>query len=134
MPSFAEISQEELMEMSPLQLAYIGDSVYDLMVRSSLLKDRGKLHFMHLSATGKVNAVSQARTLQNILPHLNDEELDYVRRGRNAHARHAAPKSATSADYATATGFETLFGFLYVKGREDRLRELYSLSQSIKSD
>lgn len=134
MPSFAEISQEELMEMSPLQLAYIGDSVYDLMVRSSLLRHRRKLRIMHLSATGQVNAVSQARTLQKILPHLNDEELDYVRRGRNAHARHAGPKSATSADYAAATGFETLLGFLYVKGREDRLREIYALSQSFKSE
>lgn len=122
------------MALSPLQLAYIGDSVYDLLVRSSLLKDGGKLRSMHLSATAQVNAVSQARTLQNILPHLNDEELDYVRKGRNAHARHAAPKSATSADYAAATGFETLFGFLYVKGRENRLRELYALSQSIKSE
>lgn len=129
MPQFDILSQEELKEMSPLQLAYIGDSVYDLMVRSSLLKKKSKLRLIHLRVTGKVNAVSQARTLNKLIPHLSEEELDYVRRGRNAHPRHAVPKSATSADYAAATGFETLFGYLYVHGREDRLKELYALSE-----
>ena len=129
MPQFDILSQEELREMSPLQLAYIGDSVYDLMVRSSLLKNKSKLRLIHLRVTGKVNAVSQALTLHKLIPYLTEEELDYVRRGRNAHSRHAVPKSATSADYAAATGFETLFGYLYVQGREDRLKELYALSE-----
>ena len=114
--------------MSPLQLAYIGDSVYDLMVRGSLLKTNCKLRTMHQSATEKVNAVAQAKTLQRILPYLSDEEREYVRRGRNAHARHSAPKSATPADYAAATALETLFGYLYVQGMEDRLREIYEIS------
>ena len=114
--------------MSPLQLAYVGDSVYDLMVRGSLLKTNCKLRTMHQSATGKVNAVAQAKTLQRILPYLSDEEREYVRRGRNAHARHSAPKSATPADYAAATALETLFGYLYVQGMEDRLREIYEIS------
>lgn len=129
MPQFNEFSQEEMAELNPLQLAYIGDSVYDLMVKSSLLKEKRKLHVMHLTATGKVNAVSQAKTLQKILPYLSEEELDYVRRGKNAHARHSAPKNATLADYAAATGLETLFGFLYIKGKEARLQEIYNLSQ-----
>lgn len=129
MPKFDMLSQEELMEMSPLQLAYIGDSVYDLMVRSSLLKNKSKLRLIHLSVTGKVNAVAQARTLHKLIPHLSEEELEYVRRGRNAHSRHPVPKSATSADYSAATGFETLFGYLYVRGREDRLKELYALTE-----
>ena len=120
--------------MSPLQLAYIGDSVYDLMVRSSLVKSKNKLRTIHLHATSKVNAVSQAKTLHKIMPHLSEEELVYVRRGRNAHARHAVPKSATSADYAAATGFETLFGYLYVNRKEDRLQELYALTQNPEID
>lgn len=128
MPYFDVLSPQELMTMSPLQLAYVGDSVYDLMVRGSLLKTNCKLRTMHQSATGKVNAVAQAKTLQRILPYLSDEEREYVRRGRNAHARHSAPKSATPADYAAATALETLFGYLYVQGMEDRLREIYEIS------
>lgn len=131
---FEPVSSQELMTLSPLQLAYIGDSVYDLMVRSALLKKNCKLRAMHQSATGRVNAVAQAKTLNRILPFLSEEEMDYVRRGRNAHARHSAPKSASPADYAASTGFETLFGYLYVQGKEDRLKELYELSQAPEED
>lgn len=127
MPQFEPISPQELVTLSPLQLAYIGDSVYDLMVRGSLLKNNCKLYAMHRRATERVNAVAQAQTLQLILPYLSEDELEYVRRGRNAHAKHSAPKSASPADYAASTGFETLFGYLYVQGKEDRLRELYEL-------
>ena len=131
---FEPVSSQELMTLSPLQLAYIGDSVYDLMVRSALLKKNCKLRAMHQSATGRVNAVAQAKTLNRILPFLSEEEMDYVRRGRNAHARHSAPKSASPTDYAASTGFETLFGYLYVQGKEDRLKELYDLSQAPEED
>ena len=131
---FEPVSSQELMTLSPLQLAYIGDSVYDLMVRSALLKKNCKLRAMHQSATGRVNAVAQAKTLNRILPFLSEEEMDYVRRGRNAHARHSTPKSASPADYAASTGFETLFGYLYVQGKEDRLKELYELSQAPEED
>lgn len=131
---FEPVSSQELMTLSPLQLAYIGDSVYDLMVRSALLKKNCKLRAMHQSATGRVNAVAQAKTLNRILPFLSEEEMDYVRRGRNAHARHSVPKSASPADYAASTGFETLFGYLYVQGKEDRLKELYELSQAPEED
>lgn len=129
MPRFDPLSPQELMALNALQLAYIGDAVYDLMVRGSLIKSNCKLRAMHQSATGQVNAVAQANTLQRILPYLSEDELDYVRRGRNAHARHSAPKSASPADYAASTGFETLWGYLYVQGKEERLRELYDLSQ-----
>ena len=130
MPSFDGISQQELMTLNPLQLAYVGASVYDLLVRSRLLKDHSKLRTMHQNATGRVSAVAQAKTLDAILPYLSDDELEYVRRGRNAHAKHSAPKSASPADYAASTGFETLFGYLYVQGKEERLRELFELSLS----
>ncbi len=128
MPSFGKISRQELMSLSPLQLAYIGDSVYDLLVRGHLLRDNRKLLAMHKSAVARVSAVAQAKTLAALLPHLEEDELEYVRRGRNAHARHSAPKSATVADYAAATGLETLLGYLYVQGREERLKELFQLT------
>jgi len=127
MPTFQPTSNQFLCELNPLQLAYIGDSVYDLMVRGHLLLSGKRLHHMHLEATSRVKATSQARSLEILLPHLSEEESDMVRKGRNAHARHQAPKSASQADYCLATGLEAMLGYLYVKGREERLRELFMI-------
>ncbi len=127
MPIFQPASDQLLCEINPLQLAYIGDAVYDLMVRAQQLISGKKLHQMHLEATAKVRATSQAKDLEKLLPSLTEEETEMVRKGRNAHARHQAPKSASQADYCLATGFETLIGFLYIKGREERLRELFAI-------
>ena len=71
-----------------------------------------------------VNAPSQAKFADRLLPHLTEEELSYFRRGKNAHT-HAAPKAATPQEYAKATGLETLFGALYLSGQTDRLNELF---------
>lgn len=128
MPSFGECPRQDLSAYTPLQLAYIGDSVYHLMVRGTVLRQKGRLHAMHLAATDKVNAASQARTLRGLLPYLTEEEAGYVRRGRNAQAHHGAPRSASSAEYAASTAFETLIGYLYVSGQEARLKELYELT------
>lgn len=127
MPTFQSTSDQMLCELNPLQLAYIGDSVYDLMVRGQLLLSGKRLHHMHLEATARVKATSQARSLEMLLPHLNEEETDMVRKGRNAHARHQAPKSASQSDYCLATGLEAMLGYLYVKGREERLMELFMI-------
>ncbi len=67
--------------------------------------------------------------MDKILPHLNEEELAYYRRGKNAHS-HAAPKSATPQEYAKATGLETLFGALYLAGKRERLNELFGIMMS----
>lgn len=131
MPAFGECSRQDLMDYTPLQLAYIGDSVYHLLVRGTVLRGKRKLHAMHLAATSKVNAVSQAKTLRALLPHLTEEEADYVRRGRNAQAHHGVPKAASSADYSAATALETLIGYLYVSGQEERLGELYQLTLAL---
>lgn len=130
MPVFSDHGQVDLCELSPLQLAYIGDSVYDLLVRSSLLAAGNRVKRMHLDTVSLVRATAQAQTLNSLLSHLNEVELDYVRRGRNAHGHHQAPKSASAADYAAATGLECLMGYLYVTGQEDRLRALFQLSLS----
>lgn len=134
MPTFQSSSDQVLCEVNPLQLAYIGDSVYDLMVRGHLLLSGKRLHHMHLEATARVKATSQARSLEMLLPHLTEEETDMVRKGRNAHAHHQAPKSASQADYCLATGLEAMLGYLYVRGREDRLRELFMIMDPTEAE
>lgn len=121
---------DRLTEVTPLQFAYIGDSVYDLLVRSELLHKGEKLHRMHHQAISIVNAAAQSRTLELLRPHLTEEEADMVRKGRNAHSKHQVPKSASCAEYSAATGLEALFGYLYLKGSLERLIELFELSMA----
>ena len=117
-------------ELNPLQLAYIGDTVHDLYVRS-LLDSRGMtVGKMHKQAVRMVSAFAQARMLEAIEPDLTEEEADVARRGRNSQAKHAAPKHADPADYAHATGLEALWGWLYLSGRTQRLDELVKLALS----
>ena len=110
-----------------LGLAHIGDGVYELLVRSYLVSKGGKTVLkLHNQTVELVKAPTQARFADKIKPMLTEEEMDYFRRGKNAHT-HAAPKSATPQEYAKATGFESLFGALYLLGRKERLMELFSL-------
>ena len=122
-------TKEEALMLSGLQLAYIGDSVHHLMVRARLVRTPARVHDMHSRATERVNACAQARALEKLLPCLTEEETAIVHRGRNAHPRHAAPKSATSGDYAGATGFEALLGFLWLTGENERLNTLFELCE-----
>lgn len=117
--------------LSPLSLAFVGDGVYDLFVRETLvcaanrpLKDLNRLK------VEQVRCQAQAKLMQTIEPLLTEEEAAVYRRGRNAHTGHT-PKNATNADYHAATGFEALLGYLYLCGRIERIRELVSFhSQS----
>ncbi len=111
-------------ELNALQLAYVGDTIHDLYVRTLLVSRGMKVGAMHKQAVRMVSAFAQARMLEAIEPELTEEELDVVRRGRNAQAKHAAPKNADPADYSHSTALEALWGFLYVTGRLDRLDEL----------
>lgn len=115
---------EEALMLSPLQLAYVGDSVHALLVRSGLIRGNLLVRDMHRTANEAVSAVNQAQELTRILPHLTPQEADIVRRGRNAHSRHGAPKSASVQEYAGATGLEALLGFLFLTGQADRLEAL----------
>ena len=110
--------------LGPLQLAYIGDSVHDLYVRAMLLAEGLSVHHLHKRATALVCARAQARWLAGIAPLLTDAEAEVARRGRNAHARHAAPKHADPADYTQSTALEALWGYLYLSGQSDRLEAL----------
>ena len=110
-----------------LGLAHVGDGVYELLCRSYLVSKGGKTVLkLHKDTVELVKAPTQAKFADKIKPLLTEEEMDYFRRGKNAHT-HAAPKSATPQEYAKATGFETLFGALYLLGRKKRLLELFAV-------
>lgn len=105
-----------------LELAYLGDTVYDLYVRSHLVEQGGRVGNMHRQAIRLVCARAQAEALGRIQDELTEEEASVVRRARNVHQ--SPPKNADPADYQKATGLEALIGFLYASGRENRLGAL----------
>lgn len=108
-------------------LALVGDGVYELLVRTYLCTQGDHtLLKLHNDTVRLVKAPAQAKFADRLKPHLTEEECDFYRRGKNSHT-HAAPKSATKAEYAKATGLEALFGALYLLGRTDRLNELFQI-------
>ena len=126
-----QMKTDDAVQMNPLQLAYLGDSVWELFVRYRLIIRKYNVHHLHKHCVELVNAGSQARILKAILPLLTEEENEIVKRGRNAHPKHAAPRNQDPADYAYSTGFEALIGFLYLTGREDRILHL---AESMKEE
>lgn len=120
------LTEREALMLSPLRLAYIGDAVHDLFIRTELVFQGGKAGAMHKDAVKNVNAAAQAQALARIAGQLSETEADVVRRGRNAHANHGVPRRANPADYKQATGLEALLGYLYLTGQEERLRSLYT--------
>ena len=114
-------------QLNALNLAFVGDTVFDLFVRESLVcRANRPVKQQHTLAASHVKASAQAKAAQILLPYLTEEEQDQLRRGRNAHVHHKA-KNATESDYHLATGLETLFGYLYLRGEIDRLRALFSI-------
>lgn len=107
--------------MNPVVLAYMGDAVFELLVRQYLLSlPNHKSHHLHREATKLVSAKAQRLLLERIQPLLTEEEADVVRRGRNAKSG-APPRNADPADYRHATAMECLIGYLYYEGRFERL-------------
>ena len=109
-----------------LELAYLGDSLYDLYVREHLIVRGGKVRAMHREAISLVCAHAQSEALARIVDALTDEERDVVRRARNAHQN--PPKHADPGEYHHATALEALIGWLYVTGRQDRMNEILELA------
>ena len=120
--------------LNPLQMAYVGDTVHDLYVRSMLLSRGMAVGKMHRQAVRMVSAGAQARMLACIESELTQEEADIARRGRNSQAKHAAPRHADPADYAHATALEALWGYLYLSGQTQRLDELMKLALTRTED
>ena len=118
------LEDQDLRSYSPLTLAYIGDGVYELIIRTILVKKGNcPVNRLHKKASSLVKAGAQSAIMEVIEEKLTPEELSVYRRGRNAHSPTMA-KHATMADYRRATGFEALMGYLYLKGDYTRLLEL----------
>ena len=117
----------DLKTISPLSLAYVGDGVYELMIRERLI---GAGNYppkkLHTAAVALAKAPAQAAAAARILPLLTEEEQAVFRRGRNANSATMA-KHATMTDYRRATGFEALMGWLYLSGQTERMLELIRL-------
>lgn len=111
-------------QYSALGLAYIGDGVYDLIIRTIVIElGNGKVKNFHRLTSGVVKAESQAKLVKEILELLSEDELAVYRHGRNAKSATSA-KNASIADYRVATGFEALLGYLYLKHEMDRALSL----------
>ncbi len=126
------LSEKEARMYSPLTLAFLGDAVYSLLVRNMLSlaanKPTGKLH---KESIHYVNAAFQAEMIKLLIPHLTEEEESVFKRGRNAHSGHS-PKNQSDADYRYATGLESLYGYLYLCGKTERIKEIFNLSTHAK--
>ena len=123
------MTTKQARELNPLVLAYVGDGVHTLYVRlQELGKTTGKADKLHKAVTARVKAEAQAKSMQAILPLLDEEENDIFHRARNAHS-HSMAKNATVVDYRIATGYEALIGYLYLTGQSERLEFLLSASE-----
>lgn len=126
------LEDQDLRSYSPLTLAYIGDGVYELIIRTILVKKGNcPVNRLHKKASSLVKAGAQSAIMEVIEEKLTPEELSVYRRGRNAHSPTMA-KHATMADYRRATGFEALMGYLYLK--EDYTRMLTLIRMGIGED
>ena len=126
------LEDQDLRSYSPLTLAYIGDGVYELIIRTILVKKGNcPVNRLHKKASSLVKAGAQSAIMEVIEEELTPEELSVYRRGRNAHSPTMA-KHATMADYRRATGFEALMGYLYLK--EDYTRILTVVRMGIGED
>ena len=112
--------------LSPSVLAFVGDAVYGLFVRTYLANVNRPSGELHKLSVRLVNATAQAKAFRIIEPKLSEKELSVFKRGRNFHTGNT-PKNSTGGEYHTATGLETLFGFLYLSGENDRAKALFDI-------
>lgn len=111
--------------VSTAALAFVGDAVFGLLAREKLCCTHSlPASKLHSSVVSVVRCEAQARAVEHIMPDLSEEEKAVFLRGRNSHSSHVPKKSAV-ADYRMATGLEALFGYIYLNGEIERLRELF---------
>ncbi len=127
------LNGEDIKMLSPLQLAYIGDAVYELFIRTYLLDSSMPVKKLHNETTQYVKAKSQSDIIHALEDALTEEEKDLVRRGRNAKTN-SMPKNAELIDYKYATGFESLMGYLYLTGKDERMEELFEKIVNLSID
>ena len=116
--------QQDIRTYSPLTLAYIGDAVYDLIIRTVVVERANRpANDLHRTTVRYVNANAQSRIVEALMDRLTEEEQSVYRRGKNSKP-HTTAKNATTADYLKATGFEAVLGYLYLTGNMQRALEL----------
>lgn len=122
--SFFPTEKRDIRSFSPLALAYLGDAVFEIIIRTLVTeKAKGPVKKFHAKSSSLVNAKSQAMLVNAMLDDLTEEEMAAFRHGRNAKASSVA-KNADIHDYRNATGLESLFGYLYLTGQTNRALEL----------
>lgn len=121
------IEPKDIRTYSPLTLAYIGDAIFDVVIRSILVnKGNTAVNKLHQRASSIVKAPTQAKMAAALMEGFTEEEADWYRRGRNSKP-HTKAKNATTMDYLEATGFEAVMGYLYLTGDMDRVCQLVNL-------
>ena len=122
-----ELENTDIRTYSPLTLAYIGDAIYELVIRTILVeKGNTQVNKLHQRASKLVKASAQSAIIEKLKPYLTDEEMGVFKRGRNAKSFTMA-KNASMTDYRRATGFEALMGYLYLTEQWDRMLELIKI-------
>ena len=127
------LDREDIAMLSPLQLAYVGDAVYELLVRTYILDKNSNVNQLHKKATKYVKADAQSEIIHYIEEHLTEDEKHIVKRGRNAKTN-TSPKNSSIIDYKYATGFESLFGYLYLKKENERILTLFNLIKEFEKN
>lgn len=119
-----DLGEINITDYSPLTLAYIGDGIYEIVVRTVIVNEANRqVNKIHKAASNLVKAETQAKMIHLIMDDLTEEEVRIYKRGRNAKAVTRA-KNASMSDYRTATGFEALMGWLYLTGQSERMMQL----------
>ena len=122
-----QIPDTDIRTYSPLTLAFIGDGIYDLIIRTIIVgKGNTRASQLHQHTSHLVKAHSQSVMIEYMLPHMTEEEAHVYKRGRNAKSPTMA-KNATMTDYRRATGFEALMGYLYLTDQTDRMLDLIEI-------
>ena len=115
------VKEMDIRSYSPLTFAYVGDAVYDLIIRTVVVGRANKaVSALHKKTSSIVKAKTQSDIIEVMMPHLTEEEREIYKRGRNAKP-HTMAKNASVSDYRRATGFEALIGYLYLDGKFDRI-------------
>ena len=132
--STEKLTEREANTYSPLTLAFLGDSVYDTLVREHLLRQANMpVAKLHSAKIKLVCAEFQSKAYDLVAENLSDHELAVLKRGRNA-TGNTVPKHADAAEYRRATAVECLFGYLYLTGQEQRVKELFDVMMTLEDN
>ncbi len=126
------LSEKDANQYNPLVLAYLGDAVYEQLIREKLVLETGvNVGELHKMSTMRVCASFQSKAVDEIIPFLTEREQYILKRGRNA-TGNTVPKHSSVADYRRATALECLFGYLHLTGNSERLSELFDIIWKIQ--